>query len=833
MPRFGRTRVASVGVSVVAAVALAFGTAAAVRGGSHTPPSGTPNSPSPDPAGPVFAPKPTFLPTGPNADTIASADFNGDGATDLAVGSERNDDDDDDKASEDTSVTLLLSDGGGGFTRSRLPTGAASLTAADLDADGDADLVATDHFKDRVAVLLGDGRGRFADPKRYDTTGGYPGPLVIADLDRDRIPDLAVGNRNSGDIAVMLGDGRGGFAYPTRFRASFGDTIAAADLDADGAPELVLAGETTIAVARNDGSGNFSRPKTQSLRLSERIVLSTADVDGDGVTDVVAAAEGIAVVLQPDGAGGLREGARIRTAKYSTGPVTATDVDGDGLRDLVVVDGSAKRVTMALGTPGGGFAKPARTRLVFGPGAASLIDVDGDCAPDLVVAGGRRVAIYLNTRQVTCVETAPAPKPGVVDRLGAAGRNPKPPAAPPGGPAFSDARRFGLAGRIGEVVVADFDRDGNPDIAASEIWENRVAIMRGDGRGGFGRPWRVSTDSGYRAPEPARREPAGGSRGMSIRLPLTSIAVYDERPSDLAAGDVDGDGDLDLVVAMFGAHDVAVLLGDGKGRFSEPLRYPLGKDIAPVWLALADLDGDGDLDVVTMDQQKPGLSLLLNDGQGGFKPAGRLAETGDRLLGMMAVTDLDADGDPDIVVLARAGAQEDEGSALVYRNDGKGRFADAASFPVGQRSKDYLPAGVAVGDLDGDGRVDLAVTHPYSENVAVLRGDGRGGFGAPTVHRTGGSYAYSVAIADVTGDGAADLLVANRSSNEVAVLAGDGHGGLADPVRVPVRGRAPGSLVVADVNDDDGPDIVVGNDGSDDISVLRNTNTLATAGSAN
>ena len=833
MPRFGPARVASVGVAVVAAVALALGSAAAVRGGPDTQAAGPPNSPPPVPGGPVFAPKPTFLTTGPRANTIASADFNGDGSADLAVGSESNDDDDDDQAAEDTAITLLLSDGRGGFTRSRLPSGAASLAAADLDADGDADLVATDHFKDRVAVLLGDGRGHFADPARYDTTGGYPGPLLVVDLDRDRIPDLVVGNRNSGDIAVMLGDGRGGFAYPTRFRASFGDTIVAADLDADGAPELVLSGETTVAVAHNDGSGTFDRPKTQPPQLAERIVLSTADVDGDGVTDVVAAAEGIAVVLQPDGAGGLREGPRIRTAKYSSGPVTATDIDGDGRRDLVAVDGSAKRVTTALGLPGGGFAKPSRTPLVFGPGAASLVDVDGDCAPDLVVAGGRRVAIYLNTRQVSCVETAPAPKPGTVDRLGAAGRNPKPPAAPPGGPVFSDARRFGLAGRIGEVVVADFDRDGNPDIATSEIWENRVAVMRGDGRGGFGRPWRVSTDSGYRPPEPSRHRPVEGSRGMSAGPPLTSIAVYDERPSDLAAGDVDGDGDLDLVVAMFGAHDIAVLLGDGKGRFAEPLRYLLGKDIAPVWLALADLDGDGDLDVVTNDQQKPGLSVLSGDGKGGFEPAGRLRGTGDRLLGRMAVTDLDADGDPDVVVLARAGAQEDQGSALMYRNDGRGRFGGPASFPVGLRSKAYLPAGVAIGDLDGDGLVDLAVTHPYSDNVAVLRGDGHGGFGPPTVRTTGGFDASSVAIDDVTGDGAADLLVANRSSNEVAVLVGDGRGGLADPVRVPVGGRSPGSLVVADVNDDDGPDIVVGNDGSDDISVLRNKNRRATAGTAN
>src|SRR5262249_46574313 len=155
----------------------------------------------------------------------------------------------------------------------------------------------------------------------------------------------------------------------------------------------------------------------------------------------------------------------------------------------------------------------------------------------------------------------------------------------------------------------------------------------------------------------------------------------------------------------------------------------------------------------------------------------------------------------------------------------------ATNFTVGKG-----PVSIAVNDFNGDGKLDLAVANVESEDVSVLIGTGAGGFGAPLNLAIGvptptGCFAFlcdtalgpnSVAAGDLNGDGKSDLAVSNARSGTVSVLLGNGTGGFSTPTDFAV-GTQPVSVVVSDFNGDGKKDLAIANHGSNDVSILINT----------
>jgi hypothetical protein len=346
-----------------------------------------------------------------------------------------------------------------------------------------------------------------------------------------------------------------------------------------------------------------------------------------------------------------------------------------------------------------------------------------------------------------------------------------------GGPApsFAGARSYATGRTPRSVAIGDLNGDGKPDLATANSGANTASVLLNRGDGSF----------------QAKRVYRTG-RG----------------PESVAIGDLDGDGKPDLATANSGA--VSVLLNKGDGSFQAKRDYATGGASS---VAIGDLNGDGKPDLVTAIGCFPcaGVSVLLNRGDGSFQP--NLDYPTDFGSDSVAIGDLNGDGAPDLATANDLGY-----SVSVLLNRGDGSFQPKRDFEYGSR-----PRSVAIGDLNGDGKLDLATANRgrYHDRVSVLLNRGDGSFRAPRAYYATYSESHSVAIGDLNGDGKPDLATANVS---VLVNRGDGRFRAKLDYRT---GGFPQSVAIGDLNGDGKPDLVAANL-VDTVSVLLNTPGLCT-----
>jgi hypothetical protein len=281
------------------------------------------------------------------------------------------------------------------------------------------------------------------------------------------------------------------------------------------------------------------------------------------------------------------------------------------------------------------------------------------------------------------------------------------------------------------------------------------------------------------------------------------LETTSETSASVSLGDIYGDGHLDIVLAK-GRHwplNNILLRNDGKGHFTSGV---LGDAPDRTYTAaLADLDGDGHLDIVVSNDRPDKKLIYLNDGKGHFRVGGTFGQP-EWSTRYVTVADLNGDKRPDVIVANRSSNPANPRPSFVCLNDGKGGFPSCS--PLATESATIIVAS----DLDRDGRVDLFVPHRDGGQNLMFWNDGTGRFTAAPL-KTGPAHSSirAAAAADINGDGRPDLIVGDERTGMFVHLGGTRHTFDA-PVALGTGSGAPYAIAVADLNRDGRPDIVVG-----------------------
>jgi hypothetical protein len=515
-------------------------------------------------------------------------------------------------------------------------------------------------------------------------------------------------------------------------------SVAVGDFNSDGKADLAVAnfGSNTISVLLGAGTGFFSKAVDYPAGHAPTSV-AVSDFNGDGKPDLVVANNGTNTIsiLLGNGDGTFQGPKSYTTGAVTTGPMAVGDFNGDGKPDLVVA--SSRTISILFGNGDGSFQTP-RVTGGSAPGLA-VGDFNGDGKLDLVVSYpvGSSVLVLLGNGDGSF-------QPRVAYR---AGKN------------------------CITVIARDFNADGKLDLAVANTAGASVSILLGNGDGSFQNQvsYRAGTGAGYNL---------GSGNSM-------------------VSGDFNGDGTLDLVVLLDGAQDFAILLGNGDGSFEAPVVRTIGGEDGT--LAVGDFNGDGRPDLAAAVSEFGDVAVLLSLREAVQYPAGGQPSS--------AVTgDFNGDGMPD---LAESIDNQGTGSVSILLGKGDGTFQPPVLYPAGSSS------GLLVaGDFNSDGRPDLAVAisgHGSAGTVSVLLGNGGGTF-QPAVSYAAGTNLGQMAVGDLNGDGKPDLAMAD--GNGITLLLGNGDGTFQPQINYMLEEYAGvAGLAMGDFNADGILDLAVANSG--------------------
>ena len=723
-----------------------------------------------------------------NFDKTAVADFNGDGRPDIAVAN---------NGSNNVSVLLQNSDGtfqpAVNYSVGNQPF---SVQAGDINGDGQQDLVVVNSGDNALGVLLGNGDGTFqaqlttALPVTTPSSSFYPF-MVLGDWNGDGKTDVAIAGAlpqaGSYAIAVMLSKGDGTFQTPVTYSLTAAPfAFSVGDFNRDGKLDLVTSGRAGVSTWLGNGDGTFKAAITtaSSQQLVQGAPLVIADFNQDGHLDVATATDGTEAdetvenltLFLGNGDGTFQ--VQILPA-FLVQPSAAGDLNGDGKPDLIAAGPSPMEVTILLNSGNGTFtAGPSidlwPTSVNSAPTAITLADLNGDQKLDLVSG--------LNG----------AEEPSLVSVLYGNGDG-----------SFAQFPSYGAttSQTSGVVVAADFNNDGKPDLATAFVGPSgysNIRLLLNDG--------------------------AGFSPPID-----TAIGIFQGPVSSIAAGDFNGDGKMDAVMAIaYPSSGIFALLGNGNGTFRTAVEY--GQQITGP-LVVGDFNGDGKLDILGVTASNPGagVSVLLGKGDGTFGfPVNTLTTiSGDSVVAQaIAVADFNGDGKLDVAALVLNNDTTAPQQLLILLGNGDGTFTVGPTYNAGAN-----PASIAIGDLNGDGNPDLVVGNAYQglgtiteSGVAVLLGNGDGTFQAPIITSAGNGN-YSVAVADFNLDGKADVILSDSPWSDISLLLGNGDGTFQPPMQFFLGNSlwsfTPRSIfAVTDFDGNGTPDLAVA--GTNGISVLLN-----------
>jgi len=626
---------------------------------------------------------------------VALGDFTSDGNLDAVVSSE--------------GPSILLGNGDGTF---KSPTSIGSISSqpfgvavGDFNRDGRLDVAFA--TANGAVVYLGNGDGTFGAGTTFPCGGGGAFGLVLSqDVNNDGFLDLIL--NTGGGISVLLGNGNGTFQTPI-ISGGFVEIMAAGDFNNDGFADLAATGPNGLSILLGNGQGSFTAASTYTAQDAQNNI-AVGDFNRDGFLDVAL----------PDGQEFLGNGNGTLQAPISFPvvpegrAVLSADVNGDGILDLVSSNtgqdcGVADYGNLAVSIGNGdGTFQPA-TLFDSGtcggnPSFMAVGDLNNDGAPDFILMDGQPIGFvaFINEGK--------------------------------GSGSYAAAESY-LSGGSGGVVVADFNRDGNADVASAD-----GSVYLGNGN---------------------------GSLHFMSKASLGGVEVQ--------SGDFDHDGIPDLAAAVecvpsgcSGGGELVIALGNGDGTFQSPTAFASG-GFYPESLTVGDFNGDGNLDIALANNCTDvscstggSVSVFLGNGNGTFNLLSTIATITGFPTSIVS-GDFNNDG---IVDLVAAGALDFDSDQPVNTllGIGNGNFQSPTVFYPG----DYEGiSGVAAGDFNNDGILDLTVA--YGNTCSDCDGHGRylygigdGTFTDGQVIETAGGPPASVVAADFSGGGTLTPAFANR-----------------------------------------------------------------------
>jgi hypothetical protein len=839
------------------------------------------------------------IPVGDRPRDLVATDLNRDGRLDLVVANAVSND-----------VSVLLGRGDGTFraaAQQPVGRGPGAIVAIDLNGDGRIDLAVTNLDSGDVSVLEGLGDGTFRPERRY-AVGSEPIDLMPFDANYDGRLDLVTANRSSGDLSFLLGDGRFGFSERRMAAPGFAPTGLELVKFQNNLPPMLVAGDERVEggwFLYGTADTGFLVPMPVGIRPNDH---TEGDFNGDGQSDVAALRTDlnllIIVMVHSDYTYEVMP--PMPLSPIIDGVVTG-DFDADGRVDLALTSTKSDVIEIRLGVGDGTFLSPEAT---FSSKRTGLwvLDAEQDGVVDICVLD--------RLGQITIRRGQAAPAGGFDAPMLVNGSIKDSVRDATVMPSSRTNRAVGLYSRLSSLLITEFtprtgfrieyvpipahfmpsrvvsgdiDHDGLDDLVVLARGTNQAIVMFGAGGMKMNPEWTLldvgigpsdavlkdldldgrldlvvvnefSGDLSVILSQPGRtfgaetRLAAGvGLVGARDSFGTPYLHSVDE-PVTLTTGMFNSDPWPDLAVVARGSSRVALLYGRPGGTFTNPClsrTYQTGED--PSTVVAARFRGGALDDLAILNRRSRTVTILLNNGRGGFTP-GQVLDAGsnptdliaadvngDGIVGILissangdllemvgkgdgtfapyqrtdrsvrlAAGDLDGDGVPEVVVSDQA------------RDQVRVDFGERAAVERGREAGMLAPGAVRVEDLDGDGTQDLIVLNSGSNDAFVFLGTGSGLSDTPRRYFTG-TDPEGLTIADVDGNGLLDLIVANAGSNDVTVLLGiQGPGGwdlVAGPrLRV---GWGPTSTTVEDVDGDGLPDLVVVNTGGNTVSLLR------------
>ncbi|HVR75708.1 MAG TPA: FG-GAP-like repeat-containing protein [Planctomycetota bacterium] len=723
---------------------------------------GTLLAPRPSPAQGPFQDDPR-VPLPDVAASLIARDFNQDGRIDLAAAHPR---------SGEVSVLLARGAAGDGsftYLTAVYASGPSTihLSSGDLDGENGPDIVAAIGGSASVAAFLNQGDGSMGGARHYPVESS-PRFVELADLDEDGDLDAVTVNFAAeaiGSVSVLLGDGRGGFEAERG--AGAGDNppaLGVADLDADGHIDIVVGHTDALTFLKGRGDGTFE-PAVETLLPGGPSAAVAEDLDGDGKADLAMLSltsgdnDASLLLLRPLAGGRfavevlvVHAGRGLRSTEGgSSGFLRSVDIDGDGLRDLLTEVDAGGSLGLRIHRNAGGNVFEA-----WAAGDLDLREAFTDALfADLNGDGALDVAHGGTESDL-----------GILEGL-------------PGGGFVRQSAVISVPGGARDVLVLDVGGDPRPDLVVRTAGEPYAVLAEDSGFGapedvegvdfaedmaagdfdGDGRLDVAFTDLASRSAVIVFFDDAGAAARLA-RIRMETL------PSLVEAADFDGDGQSDLIFTDLGTSDVTVVSDPARPESRKTTSFSVGS--GQTALTTGDVDGDGRVDLAVSTEE--GARILFGDGAGSF-PRSRAPGVlgGARAL---AIADMDADGEMDLVAATRSG------ESIVFLP----RAAAEADPRVLVIDDGLEVRSISVEDLTGDGRADIALITTRPTSALRVYAGLPGGFEEPRIFRAG-TDPRGLALADLDQDGRLDAAVAGFAAKRVTIL----WGGESTPLAAPFR----------------------------------------------